>query len=71
MLIAGQRRGVSWEAMQHMTLGALVDYCTEYDNQQARAEKETKRPTKRRATQADIDAFFGPSRKAKDQNGEH
>lgn len=63
-MIAGQRRGLSFEAMQHMTLGVLVDYCTEYDNQQARAEKNESKPKKRRATQADIDAYFG-SRKEK------
>ncbi len=57
-MIAGQRRGVSYEAMQHMTLGGLVDYCTEYDNQEERSRKDSK-PKKRRATQADIDAYFG------------
>lgn len=63
-MIAGQRRGVSYEAMQHMTLGALVDYCTEWDNQEARANKKAEKPTRRMATQADIDAYFGSRRKA-------
>ena len=62
-MIAGQRRGISFEAMRRMTLGQLVDYCTEYDNQQARAEKEEKHPKRRRATQADIDAYFGGRKK--------
>lgn len=61
-MIAGQRRGVSYEAMQHMTLGALVDYCTEWDNQEARANKKADKPTRRKATQADIDAYFGGRR---------
>lgn len=64
LMIAGQRRGVSYDAMQRMTLGGLVDYCTEYDNQESRAEKKANKPTKRKATQADIDAYFG-GRKAK------
>lgn len=45
--------------MRKMQLGAIVDYCVEYDNQQNAAEKEEKTPTKRKATQADINAFFG------------
>lgn len=57
-MIAGSRRGLEWSAMQKMQLGAIVDYCIEYDNQQRQADKEEKTPTKRKATQADIDAFF-------------
>lgn len=45
--------------MQRMQLGAIVDYCVEYDNQQTKAEKEEKNPPRRKATQADINAFFG------------
>lgn len=45
--------------MMRMQLGAIVDYCVEYDNQQTRAEKREKDPPRRMATQADIDAFFG------------
>ncbi len=58
-MIAGSRRGLDWSAMRKMQLGAIVDYCVEYDNQQNAAEKEEKTPTKRKATQADINAFFG------------
>ena len=47
-MIAGSRRGLEWSAMQKMQLGAIVDYCIENDE-----------PTKRKATQADINAFFG------------
>jgi hypothetical protein len=56
-MIAGSRRGLEWSAMQKMQLGAIVDYCIEYDNQQNRADNDE--PTKRKATQADINAFFG------------
>lgn len=45
--------------MMRMQLGAVVDYCVEYDNQQTRAEREEERPKKHLATQAEIDAFFG------------
>ena len=56
-MIAGSRRGLEWSAMQKMQLGAIVDYCVEYDNQQAKEDK--KEPMRRKATQADIDAYFG------------
>ena len=56
-MIAGSRRGLEWSAMQKMQLGAIVDYCIEYDNQQNRADNDE--PAKRKATQADINAFFG------------
>lgn len=42
-----------------MQLGQIVDYCVEYDNMQSKADRESKKPTKRMATQADIDAYFG------------
>lgn len=48
-----------------MQLGQIVDYCIEVQNQEAKAEKKQdkkKEQKKRRATQADIDAFFGPPR---------
>lgn len=46
-----------------MTLGQIVDFCEAYNQRQERAEKaakkEEKRGRKRKATQADINAFFG------------
>ena len=39
--------------MQRMTIGQVVDFCIEYNNRQ-KGETVT-----RKATQADIDAFFG------------
>jgi len=42
-----------------MQLGQVVDFCIDYNNRNKRAEKAAKRPTKRKATQADINGFFG------------
>ena len=41
-----------------MQLGQIVDYCIEYDNQRNGAG-EKKAPKKHKATQAEIDAYFG------------
>ena len=49
--------------VRSMQIGQLVDFCIDYNDRQkkanAAAEREEKRGTKRRATQADINAFFG------------
>lgn len=46
--------------MMDMTVGGIVDYCIENQNQRIRAEKAAKRGgNTRKATQADYDAFFG------------
>ena len=49
--------------IRHMQLGQVVDYCISYNKRQERAEKQAKHDKKyghkRRATQKDIDAFFG------------
>lgn len=46
-----------------MQLGQLVDFCIEYNKRQAEAERQAKREQKRgrrkKATQSDINAFFG------------
>lgn len=51
------------EDIRRMTVGQVVDFCVEYNNRQKRQEERTKREekcgTKRKATQNDIDAFFG------------
>lgn len=44
--------------MKRMTLGQIVDYCIEYDRQQNGDEKK-KAPKRHKATQAEIDAYFG------------
>ena len=46
-----------------MQIGQLVDFCIDYNERQKKAEKEAKIEEqggrKRKATQADIDAFCG------------
>lgn len=46
-----------------MTLGQVVDFVVDYNDRQKRAEKmakqEEKRGKKRKATQNDINSFFG------------
>ena len=48
--------------MKKMQIGHVVDYCISYNNRQKAAEKAQKqveKGTRRKATQADIAAFFG------------
>lgn len=49
--------------MRRMQIGQIVDFCIAYNERQERAEKaaerEQRRGKRRKATQADIDAFFG------------
>ena len=49
--------------IRRMQVGQLVDFCIEYNerNRKARKEQEKKEKgqSKRKATQADIKAFFG------------
>ena len=44
-----------------MTVGQVVDFVIAYNQRQKKAEKEEKKPRsiKRKATQNDINAFFG------------
>lgn len=59
-------RGLTMSDVRRMTIGAVVDFSIAYNDRQEQArkaeeqrEKLEKRPKKRRATQAEIDAFFG------------
>ena len=49
--------------LRRMQVGQVVDYCIAYNDRQKeaekQAEKEEKHGKKRRATQNDINAFFG------------
>lgn len=49
--------------IRRMQVGTLVDFCISYNDRQKEAEKqaerEEKHPKKRKATQAEIDAYFG------------
>lgn len=58
-MISAHERGLDMATMRRMTVGQVVDYVVEYNNRQEKAEKEKDKPTKRWATQGDIDAFFG------------
>lgn len=45
--------------IRRMTLGTVVDFVIDFNSRNKSAEEENKRPKRRRATQADINAFFG------------
>ena len=48
--------------MERMTLGQVVDFCLERENRRKAAEKKAGKKgggVARKATQADINAFFG------------
>lgn len=49
--------------IKSMQIGQIVDFCIAFNDRQKKAEKkakqEEKNGTRRRATQQDIDAFFG------------
>lgn len=55
IILAGIERGLSYEAVQKMTIGQVVDFCVEYNQRQ----KKENVPKQKKATQTDIDAFFG------------
>lgn len=60
--MAAIERGLTMSDIRKMRLGEVVDYCYAYNERQENAEKEAenkKRPQKRKATQSDINAFFG------------
>lgn len=50
------------EDIRKMQLGQVVDFVIAYNERHEEAEKKSQapdQPTRRRATQAEIDAFFG------------
>lgn len=49
------------EDIRKMQLGQVVDFVIAYNERHEEAEKKqaSTQPTRRRATQAEIDAFFG------------
>ena len=61
ILIAGQDRGLNFQAIQDMEVGQVVDYVIQWnivhDTNDDEKEKKNK-PKIRKATQADWDAFF-------------
>lgn len=60
IVLAGIERGLSMADIKEMTIGQVVDYVIAYNDRMKEAEKEEKKKDKKRkATQRDIDAFFG------------
>ena len=60
--IAGVDRGLTVDAIKEMELGQLVDYVTEYNRMHdygPSGSKKEDKPKRRKATQADWDAFWG------------
>lgn len=59
IIIIGINNGLTMDAVMTMTVGQVVDFGIERYNTEHRAEKKAEKPQRRRATQADFDAFFG------------
>ena len=62
IILAGIERGLSLDDIRGMQVGQVVDFVIAYNERQKRFEKEqedSEKPKKRRATQSEIDAFFG------------
>lgn len=55
IMMAGIERGLSYESIQKMTIGQVVDFCIEYNNR----NKEEKKTDRRQATREDYRLFFG------------
>lgn len=58
-MLAGMERGLSMSDIRRMQVGQVVDFCIAYNDRQKRAEEQEEKPQKRKATQSEIDAFFG------------
>ena len=50
---------MDFESISKMELGQIVDYCIEWNKIQESTEEHKEKIRKRKATQADWDAFFG------------
>lgn len=55
IIMAGIERGLSYDAIERMTIGQVVDFCIEYNNR----NKEEKKSNRRQATREDYRLFFG------------
>ncbi|WP_301710876.1 hypothetical protein [Oenococcus sicerae] len=55
-----KKTGLSFDELKLMDVGSVMDYITEYANQETKnTEDNSEAPKEREATQADIDAVFG------------
>lgn len=56
-------RGLSIQDMRRMQIGQVADFCMEYNEREEKSqraqEKKEKGQTKRKATAADVKAYFG------------
>ena len=63
IILAGIERGLMMSDIRRMQLGQVVDFVVAYNDRQKAAEKAQKRAekygNKRKASQNDINAFFG------------
>ena len=63
IILAGLERGLSMDDIRKMQLGRVVDFVIAYNERQKQSEKAQnqaeRRANKRKATQNDIDSFFG------------
>ena len=59
IILAGIERGLTMADIKMMTIGEVVDFVIAYNDRVKEAENEEKKDKKRKATQKDIDAFFG------------
>lgn len=55
IIMAGIERGLTYDAIERMTIGQVVDFCIEYNNR----NKEEKKSDRRKATREDYRLFFG------------
>lgn len=55
IVIAGIERGLTYDAIERMTIGQVVDFCIEYNNR----NKQEKKSDRRKATREDYRLFFG------------
>lgn len=63
IILAGLERGLTITEMRKMQLGQIVDFCISFNERQKEADKQQKKAEKaalkRKASQGDINAFFG------------
>lgn len=45
--------------LKQMQIGQIVDFCIAYNERQKKAQQKANQPDTRKATQNDINAFFG------------
>jgi len=55
IIMAGIERGLTYDAIERMTIGQVVDFCIEYNNR----NKQEKKSDRRKATREDYRLFFG------------